>query len=494
VGDILIRGKTINRFTFTAWLMSIISFSLLVLPQRKIPVFGDDFLLLRASGMHQGFGSSVELAFGQTGMEKYRPGFLIAYATLHKVLGDTLSAYLIVNSILTFALGLAFGLVLRESTKLKNFAIPVGIILISSMRFLWSSREWIYGLMEIIALISCLLAIYFYLRSVKHLGCHSYMTFGNLFFLVSIFTAERYVYVGIVVSIYFAFLNNRDAIKLSTVTIALPSIIVLFNFSVKILVLDVNPLQGSLRDYQNLDSRNVFADMINVITGAIFKLSGFSTYASENPFATSFRMVSVFILLLILTLGVSRIFLRRVPTRHRIRSNFFADNQFSNVLITGLGTAGIGVIALEPYAAERFLVLSQLMAWILLINIAPRLFGSSVGFSPAVLVISLILITEWSYLPAREHWSPLQKRAISTYEVLGPYLDGSQPWRLVTDVAPPIKTDVDWVLGYPNNHFVGVFVTSKNAPQSINGNSQDELTCVVAKFEEASLDTTLSPC
>lgn len=485
-----------NQYAFLAWLLATICFCFLVLPQRSIPVFGDDFLLLRASGMYQGFGSDVELAFGQTGMDKYRPGFLVPYAILHQLFGENLGAYLIVNSILTFALGLAFGLVLKETTRLKNFAIPSGIVLISSMRFLWSSREWIFGLMEIIALLSCLLAIYFYLKSIRKLGCRFCMFSGNILFLVSIFTAERYVYVGIVFSIYLAFLKRTGAVKLSTLSIASPAMLVFFNFAAKILVLDTNPLQGSLRDYQDLTSINVFSNMVKVLTDALFKLCGLSTYAAENTFVTSFRVVSVILFLLIFTLGMFRLVPRRVPTKHRnsSRSDRFTYEKSFNVLFVGIGAAGLGVITLEPYADERFLVLTQLMAYILLINNTPRVFSNSVRFRPTMFIIVFLLTIEWSYLPAREHWFPLQDRAISIHGALEPYLNGSQPWRLVTDVSPVIQTDIDWVLGYPNNHFVGIFVLSKNPPQSINGKNQDGLTCIVAKFDEASLDTTLSPC
>lgn len=485
-----------NQYAFLAWLIATICFCFLVLPQRSIPVFGDDFLLLRASGMYQGFGSNVELAFGQTGMEKYRPGFLVPYAILHQLFGENLDAYLIVNSILTFALGLAFGLVLKETTRLNNFAIPVGIVLISSMRFLWSSREWIFGLMEIIALLSCLLAIYFYLKSVRKLGCRFYMFSGNILFLVSIFTAERYVYVGIVFSIYLAFLKRTGAVKLSTVSIASPALLVFFNFAAKILVLHTNPLQGSLRDYQNVNSINLFSNMVKTFTDGLLKLSGFSAYAAENPYATSIRLVSISLILFIILLALTRLAFRQIPTKHRnsSRSDRFTYEKTFNVLLVGIGAAGLGVITLEPYADERFLVLTQLMAYILLINNTPRVFSNPVRFSPTLFIIVLLLTIEWSYLPAREHWFPLQNRAISIHGALEPYLNGSQPWRLITDVSPVIQTDIDWMLGYPNNHFVGIFVLSKNPPQSINGTDMEGLMCIAAELNEGSSDVTLTSC
>jgi len=497
VSVVPVRSKMPSRYSFIAWSIAILIFSLLVLPQQNYPLFGDDYLLLRASGMHQGFGSSVELAFGQTGLEKYRPGFLIPYATLHQMLGENLSAYLIVNSVLTFALGLAFGLVLKEATRLESFAIPAGIVLISSMRFLWSSREWIYGLMEIIALFSCLLAIYFYLQIIRKLECSYCTLLANSFFLISIFTAERYIYVGIIFTIYFAFLRRRYGVAISDARIVAPAMIVLFNFALKIFVLRVNPLQGSLVDYQDMESQNLFSNMIDVVLLNTARVLGFSMYPSENTYGAILRLILCLILgylfSTVFVCYVSRIFLHK-----QLDYGILSKQNPSNFLFFGIGITGIFAISLEPYRLwewdERFLVLTQLMVFILAINLSPRILSPSTRFNPYLVVIILLAMVEWSYLPERDYRFSILNRVMGMNQVLDPYLNGSQPWRLVLDIPPPIQSDVSWALGYPNDHFLGIFEASNNPPLSINGISQDELTCVIAKFDEDSLDTTLASC
>ena len=156
-----------KRFTVIAWFLAVLSYSLLVLPQRYIPIWGDDFLLLSASKTFQGYGSEISLAPFQTGMTKYRPFFLIPFAAMNDLFGDQLNYYLLVNTGLTLILGICFGLLLREASDLKKLSIPIGIIAISSMRFLWFSREWIYGFMEIVSLSASLLAVVLYLRVSK---------------------------------------------------------------------------------------------------------------------------------------------------------------------------------------------------------------------------------------------------------------------------------------------------------------------------------------
>ena len=109
-------------------------------------------------------------------------------------------------------------------------------------------------------------------------------------------------------------------------------------------------------------------------------------------------------------------------------------------------------------------------------------------------IILLFLLIEWSYLPARMTYNPMQTRIVSLTQSLNPFLIGSEPWSLMLEIPQSLQNDMGWALGYPRDNFVGIFTLSKNPPQAIDAPKRDGLRCVVATISEENLGTTVRPC
>ena len=488
-----------NRFTFIAWTLAVLSYFLLVLPQRYIPIWGDDFLLLRASNTFQGYGSDISLAPFQTGMTKYRPLFLVPFTVMHSLFGDQLNYYLLVNTALTLFLGFAFGLLLRETTRLTRIAIPVGIISISSMRFLWFSREWIFGSMEILWLGTSLLSLVFFLRLSRKRHLNGRENFwANLFLIASILTHERAIAVGVAVSIFLAILNRRRIIEFTLFQILMPFLIVLFIFVFKIYILLVNPIQGSLTDYAESGSQSILTNLSVTIPSGIIKILGLSTYSDSSLILLAIRSaLALLVALLIL------IFLNKLLTQFFAKRNdsdigeIPSTNQYesASLLVLLVGSLSFGTIILEPLVQERFLVLPQLMFWILIIN-SGSIFSRRANKDKISLVIAAVLvIIELSYLPVKANYYPTQSRLTSAFVGLDSNLNGTEPWILDLQVDPQLQAELNWALGYPRPGFSGIFSTANNPPvMPFPGERNANLKCVQAEFMDDELTVKISPC
>ena len=488
-----------NRFTVIAWTLAVLSYSLLVLPQRYIPIWGDDFLLLRASNTFQGYGSEISLAPFQTGMTKYRPLFLVPFTVMHSLFGDQLNFYLLVNTALTLFLGFAFGLLLRETTRLTRIAIPIGIISISCMRFLWFSREWIFGSMEILWLGTSLISLVFFLRlsRKRHLNGREYF-WANLFLIASILTHERAVAVGIAVSIFLAILNRRRIIEFTNFQILVPFLIVLSTFVFKIYVLQVNPIQGSLTDFAEARSQSILTNFSVTIPSGIVKILGLSIYSDSSLILLVIRSALAILLALLIM-----IFLNKLLTQLFAKRNDTGIGQIpitdqyesASLLVLLVGSLSFGTMIAEPLVQERFLVLPQLMFWILLIN-SGSIFSRRANKDRISLVIAAVLVMiELSYLPVKADYYPTQSRLTSAFVGLDPDLNGNEPWVLNLQVDQQLQDELNWALGYPRPGFSGVFSTAKNPPvMPFPGERNADLKCVQAEFVEESLTVKISSC
>jgi hypothetical protein len=488
---------TRNKTNFLIWSLAIIAFSLMVVPQKYIPIWGDDFLLLRAANAFQGYGSEVSLAPFQTGMTKYRPIFLVTFAAMHNFLGDQLSYYLIFNSGLTLALGLCFGLLLRETTELRSIAIPFGIVSISTLRFLWFSREWIFGSMEIISLCASLLTIVFYLRLTKKKEpCARNFLLANLFLVGAIFTHERAVAVGVAASIFFAILNRKNLISFTATQILIPFLIVITSFLLKIFVLQVNPLQGSLANYVDLDSKNTVLNVMTTIPGGLLKILGFSTYQTFNFAFDLLQLLLSLLLTVSIVVVLAKLFVRNFDAKGK--SNFDLDTNalsINSLLVLLVGALSFGTNIFEPIVQERFLVLPQLMFWILVINSAGLILPKARNNLPALVALIALLSIELSYLPAKANYYPTQTRVTSAFMGLDANLNGSEPWVLKLRIDDELRGELNWALGYPSPSFSGVFSTSINPPIIYSTDSRSlDLKCLEAEFQSEIYVATITPC
>lgn len=488
-----------NRFTLIAWILAILSYSLLVVPQRYIPIWGDDFLLLRASNTYQGYGSDTSLAPFQTGMTKYRPLFLVPFTVMNSLFGDQLNYYLLVNTGLTLFLGIAFGLLLREATTLARVAIPVGIISIASLRFLWFSREWIFGSMEIISLGASLLALVFFLRLSRNVRLNGREElWANLFLVAAILTHERAVAVGVAVSIFLAILNRRRIVEFSSLQILTPFLIVLISFVFKIYVLRVNPLQGSLTNYAEASSQSFLTNFSVTMPSGIVKLFGLSAYSDSLLILLVIRSMLALTLVFLIIVFVKKL-LTNLSTKRNVTVEDpvprYSQQESASLLVLLVGLFSFGTMIAEPLVQERFLVLPQLMFWILIINSGSILSRRTNKENVAFVFAALLVLIELSYLPVKKDYYPTQSRLTSAFIGLDSNLNGTEPWILNLQIDPQLQAELNWALGYPRPGFPGVFSTAKNPPViPLPGGSKPELKCVQAEFMENDLTVKISPC
>ncbi len=488
-----------TKANFIIWSLAFVAFSLLVVPQHYIPIWGDDFLLLRASGTYQGYGSEIALAPFQTGMTKYRPIFLIPFATMYSFFGDQLEVYLIFNTALTLLLGICFGLLLRETTVFRDSAIPIGIISVSSLRFLWFSREWIYGSMEIISLCASMLALVYYLRFSKQVeGADRSFLLANLFLLGAIFSHERAIAIGISASIFFAYLNRKGLTSFKASKVFMPMNIVVASFLFKIFTLQVNPIQGSLTNYADLEATNTFLNLLNTIPGGIVKIFGFSTYQSSLLF---FKLLQITLSLAFILAAV--VFLRLLIHSGSSQAGLHASSLDSkansggsgNLLLFLVCASSFGTTVLEPVIQERFLVLPQLLIWILTINAACKYFQNQTDYLPAVTALVVLISIELSYLPAKESYYPTQSRMTSAFIGLETHLSGSDPWILKLKIDKELQGELNWALGYPSPGYAGVFSISKNPPLILpKGKNEVGVDCFKVEFRSEINAAIISRC
>lgn len=488
-----------NRFTLIAWILAILSYSLLVVPQRYIPIWGDDFLLLRASNTYQGYGSDTSIAPFQTGMTKYRPLFLVPFTVMNSLFGDQLNYYLLVNTGLTLFLGIAFGLLLREATQLARIAIPIGIISIASLRFLWFSREWIYGSMEIISLGASLLALVFFLRLSRnvHLNGREEL-WANLFLVVAILTHERAVAVGVAVSVFLAILNRRRVMEFTSLQILTPFLIVLSSFVFKIYILQVNPLQGSLTDYAESRSQSLLTNFSVTIPSGADKILGRSIYSDSGLVLLTFRSVLAILLAVVVFVFVKKLLTNLFTKGHTTNASETTGEyhlESASLLVLIVGALSFGTMIAEPLVQERFLALPQLMFWILIIN-SGSIFSRRKNKENVALVFAAVLVLiELSYLPVKKDYYPTQSRLTSAFIGLDSNLNGTEPWILNLQIDPQLQAELNWALGYPRPGFPGVFSTAKNPPViPLPGGSKPDLKCVQAEFTENDLTVKISLC
>jgi hypothetical protein len=493
------RNLVKTKANFITWSLAVAAFSLLVVPQNYIPIWGDDFFLMRAANSFQGYGSELSLAPFQTGMTKYRPIFLVPFTAMHNFFGDQLDIYLIFNTALTLVLGICFGLLLRETTNFRDTAIPIGIISISSLRFLWFSREWIYGSMEIISLCASLLALVYYLRFSKEAeGADRNFLLANLFLIGAIFSHERGIAVGISASIFFAYLNRKGLTTFKASKVLVPINIVVASFLFKIFILQVNPIQGSLTNYADLDSKNTLLNLLNTIPGGLIKIIGFSTYKSSSPFFELLQIALSLTIILATVVFLKRTFFARSSNAgiYILKVDSKPNSQgSSNLLVLLVCLLSFGTIILEPVVQERFLVLPQLLFWILAMNAASRFFLNPKANHPAIITLITLISIELCYLPAKSSYYPTQSRMTSVFKGLDAQLNGRDPWILKLKVDKELQAELAWALGYPSPGFAGIFSISNNPPLILPvGENKVEADCIQAEFRADMNTAVITPC
>jgi len=451
-----------------------------------------------------GYGSKIESSLFQTGMEKYRPIFQAFYAFLHSHFGDDLQKYLWVAKALIIALAFAIGFLLKSTTRLGVLAFPVAITYVSFMRFLWPATEWILGIMDLLALIFSILTIFFYIEAVKNSEKTYLIGLGNLFLTLAIFTHEKSLVISVASSIFFLIIHRYRISTVKISQILMPSIILITSYSIKIIVLDLNPFQGSQLNYENLTSQSAFSSAKSTITGGLLNLFGLSNYGATAGITSPLQTV-LSCTLLVTFIAYCTCFFKQI--RMRLKSIGGLDRSTGylllDVTVFYISVCGFGsflIICLEPYAQERFLVLPQICLLAFLLHVSTNISPRNVYRTAATSLTLLLLIgIEASYIEQRTAYNPTQARIISLMSELRPFYEGSDAWQLQYSVPDDVPRDVpweyNWAIGYPTDIYSGIFSITQNPPVLVYDPTRTSIIkCVKVSLEAKSLVAQVADC
>ena len=145
------------RLVLVSALLSLTALTLFHFPIKKMPLYGDDFLLVRDS-LSPGDYSSVDQLFWLTGAGKWRPISTVPLVLMGRMFGYQIAPFMIVNLVLLVFVALMAAKITLQITKNRNSFYGMLIITIVS-EFTWLSLTSVYGVMELLSLLFLLIGI-----------------------------------------------------------------------------------------------------------------------------------------------------------------------------------------------------------------------------------------------------------------------------------------------------------------------------------------------
>ena len=230
----------------------------------------------------------------------------------------------------------------------------------------------------------------------------------------------------------------------------------------------------------------------------IVKVLGLSAYSDSSLILPIIRSMLALMLAVLVIVFVKKL-LTNLSTKRNVTVEDavpgYSQQESASLLVLLVGLFSFGTMIAEPLVQERFLVLPQLMFWILIINSGSIFSRRTNRENVALVFAALLVLIELSYLPVKKDYYPTQSRLTSAFVNLESNLNGTEPWILNLQVDPQLQAELNWALGYPRPGFSGVFSTAKNPPViPLPGESRPDLKCVQAKFMENDLTVKISPC
>ena len=201
---------------------------------------GDDFILLSASGMDEGYASSVVGCVNDLGSGKWRPAFVCSVTPLLKLFGDQYLYFFLLNLALIFLMCAVAAGILKSVTNLSHVSITVFALVLPFSRFAWYGRISPFGLMEFGALLFALLFIRQFLLALQRQTKTSWYLAGAIACTASLFH-ERYL-VLLAAGFFVAVFNLRN--KRMPIPVIPWVLYTSLYVSVKTFVLRVDPLIG----------------------------------------------------------------------------------------------------------------------------------------------------------------------------------------------------------------------------------------------------------
>lgn len=445
------------------------------LPIRHQPLWGDDALLLRASQMPHGYASSLTESFFQTGSFKYRPITTPILSVFVSWFGNDIFWYQIVNTAFIGVLAFIVFLICASLSNSRLLGIFAGILVILT-RFNWYSQDYVFGLMEITALLlftGCLGLVIAALRQEDVF----ILSMSQGLLLMCTLTHERYVLVslaipmGVVVSAFVTQILARRLVQRSLWFLAIP----LIHIVVKSELLMVSPLTGGGEsDFNKVKGFWILRHFLEAVWSLFGLSNGYENAAQEsrlNPL--------VFVATTLLTTGV--VFLVLVQ-------KFFVSFRKKSPEIA------IGIVLLAVFGSVTFsasLVIERIEYRWLFPSFITFLFLASWVMSSgshrlrmAVFAVAISMAaTEFAYQPFHRIIALSPSRVEAAVSALrGRGQDG--PWKLIVMPKNWEHSWQWWSFGYGD-----VFFQMDNPPMSVSIVGDER-----SASEECDKDWILSYC
>ena len=245
-------------------------------------LFGDDFLLVNLWGQLPIDARSVWDLFWLTGQDKWRPVSTIPLVLLSRRLGFNNHYFLLINLVLLSILASVVGCYTYSLSKRFSAAIA-STAAVALTPFNWYAQTSLFGLMEILDLLLCLIALILICKNYeKETGLRFALAY--FFLLASSLCHERFLIVAISTWAYSQlFRRDRDKNRFSTYLLTIPLVHILL----KGFVLQIDPLTGggesNIRSSYGPWIIEHFTDSLGALVGM---KSGLGIYYSEGTFQT----------------------------------------------------------------------------------------------------------------------------------------------------------------------------------------------------------------
>ncbi|GAM09741.1 hypothetical protein OR1_02021 [Geobacter sp. OR-1] len=262
------------KTTYCYWLFIFALSSICTVWYGSLPYLtfmGDDLNLI-VKAQDGGYASSIAKAFTMVDAEKYRPVMALFYCIEIKLLGNNFINYICVNIVIQ-CINTALLAYVCWILSNNNYLILIvaGLTAIVS-RFAYYNVLQVWGAMEGLGILFLLLLVINVVRAMQY-GRVSNILWANAWFMILIFTAERFLVAGLFL-LFAAFMVNPNYISRiqRTYLATIPMLIIAFNYFIKKKVLDVNFLVGTGGTHIKFE----FVKFVSFVGSAIANLFGFN--------------------------------------------------------------------------------------------------------------------------------------------------------------------------------------------------------------------------
>ena len=437
-------------------------------------LFGDDFLLVNYWSQRPIDAKSLWDLFWLTGQEKWRPFSTIPLVLLSRYSGFDNRYFVLANLILLSILASIVGCYLYSLSKRISIALT-SIAAIAITPFNWYSQTSLFGLMEISAIIMCIIGLLLLCKNFEN-ETGSRFALAYLFLVASSLCHERFLIVAMSCWSYSLFFrrsrkNNRFSIYLLTIP--------LLHIFIKGFVLRIDPLTGggeaNLRSSFGPWILGHFRDSLSALFGM---KSGMGIYYSDGTFQTtaSSSHLEFFGLLIFLPAFFSLVYL----FLKRADSAIASKSPLSSLLLAKSGLFLISALALLIPGATvldrvegRWLLAPQIFMLIAFVGFVIYLCHENspvpkisrylaLSFSLAIVTTGLI------YRGQFKDYLALQSQPTIALQELNSVVPVNEDWGVLvnqTDTSMPTT----WQFGYG-----AIFSQLKNPPSFVYfGNSWD---------------------